>query len=172
MRQSWVPGASQRNRYSAPTMARAKAWGVRFRVAATIIPAGDADAGDYNVDISATVPESSAEFRFRITLERSSTFGFLGIAVVVLLIAFFFFRLLMRSVSKRGSYEAVEATAGGALAAGAPLALPGGRRALTALPQPTEQQDTRSEVEQRVVSMAQNQPEEVAQVVQAWLRDE
>ena len=57
-----------------------------LEVTATIIPADDTDAGDYNVDITSSVPESSAEFRFRITLERSSTFGFLGIAVIVLLV--------------------------------------------------------------------------------------
>ena len=118
---------------------------------------------------------TAAEAAFASEASQQQLLGYarMGLPVIVLLIAFFFFfRLLMRSVSKRVSYQATEATAGSALAAGAPIALPAGRRAAAALPQPTEQQDTRSEVEQRVTSMAQNQPDAVAQVVQAWLRDE
>ena len=117
---------------------------------------------------------TAAEAAFASEASQQQLLGYarMGLPAIVLLIAFFFFRLLMRSVSKRVSYQATEATAGSALAAGAPIALPAGRRAAAALPQPTEQQDTRSEVEQRVTSMAQNQPDAVAQVVQAWLRDE
>ena len=117
---------------------------------------------------------TAAEAAFASEASQQQLLGYarMALPVIVLLIAFFFFRLLMRSVSNRASYQAVEAVAGGALAAGAPLALPAGRRAPTALPQPTEQQETRSEVEQRVTTMAQSQPDAVAQVVQAWLRDE
>ena len=52
----------------------------------TVEPPGDAEGGDYNIDVAGTVPESTANFRFRVTIERSSAFGFLGIAVVVLVV--------------------------------------------------------------------------------------
>ena len=52
----------------------------------TVEPPGDAEGGDYNIDLSGTVPESTAMFRFRVTIERSSAFGFLGIAVIVLVV--------------------------------------------------------------------------------------
>ncbi len=52
----------------------------------TIEPPGDAEGGDYNIDLSGAVPESTAMFRFRVNIERSSAFGFLGIAVIVLVV--------------------------------------------------------------------------------------
>ncbi len=52
----------------------------------TVKPSGDAEGGDYNVDVSGSVPESATDFRFRVTVERSSAFGFIGIAVIVLLV--------------------------------------------------------------------------------------
>ena len=53
----------------------------------TIEAPGDAEGGDYNIDLSGAVPESTAMFRFRVTIERASAFGFLGIAVIVLVVA-------------------------------------------------------------------------------------
>ena len=50
-------------------------------------PPSDAEGGDYNIDVAGTVPESTANFRFRVTIERTSAFGFLGIAVIVLVVA-------------------------------------------------------------------------------------
>ena len=52
----------------------------------TVDPPSDAEGGDYNIDLIGTVPESTAMFRFRVTIERSSAFGFLGIAVIVLVV--------------------------------------------------------------------------------------
>ena len=52
----------------------------------TVEPPADVEGGDYNIDLLGTVPESSANFRFRVTIERSSAFGFLGIAVIVLVV--------------------------------------------------------------------------------------
>ena len=52
----------------------------------TVEPPSDADGGDYNIDVAGTVPESTANFRFRVTIERTSAFGFLGIAVIVLVV--------------------------------------------------------------------------------------
>ena len=52
----------------------------------TVEPPSDAEGGDYNIDVAGTVPESTANFRFRVTIERTSAFGFLGIAVIVLVV--------------------------------------------------------------------------------------
>ena len=53
----------------------------------TVTPPGDVEGGDYNIDVAGSVPESRADFRFRVTIERSSAFGFLGIAVILLVVA-------------------------------------------------------------------------------------
>ena len=57
-----------------------------LEITMTIDSASDTQAGDYNVDLKSSIEESVAEFRFRVTVERSSVFGFLGVAVIVFLV--------------------------------------------------------------------------------------
>ena len=52
----------------------------------TVEPPSDTEGGDYNIDVAGTVPESTANFRFRVTIERTSALGFLGIGVIVLVV--------------------------------------------------------------------------------------
>ena len=109
-----------------------------------------------------------AEAAFAASGSTDQILGYVRIAlpIVVLIVAFIFFRLLMRSVSKRG-YRVVGATQQ-ALPAGAAAALVAPQSA-AALPVPP---DRRSEVEERVTGLVNEQPERVAEVVQAWIRED
>ena len=92
----------------------------------------------------------------------------LGLPVVALLIAFFFFRMLMGSISRR-SYRVTDYD---------PDALPGGEAvlalqnaALRALPEPSPE-EMKSDLERQVSKLAENHPDTVAEVVQSWLRED
>ena len=119
------------------------------------------------------VAEAEAAFAAEASQQQLMGYARMGLPVVVLLIAFFFFRLLMGSVNKRAAYAV--AVTDGALAAALPAAsagaeLPAGGRLQALMPPPSE--ETRSQVETEVSRLAQERPDSVAEVVQAWLRDE
>jgi flagellar M-ring protein FliF len=102
----------------------------------------------------------------------------LALPLVALVLGFVFFRMLLKTVASHGpAYVASEWQP--ALPGGAAPALPGTaaaaleaatRRQAPALPPPPE--ENRSEVERQVQSLAQSRPDSVAEVVQAWLREE
>ena len=80
-----------------------------------------------------------------------------------------FFRLLMRSVGKRGyQVQAVGQPGLGGPRPSMAMAAPAGQPAIAAPPAPTKA----SEVEQRVTGLVAEQPGRVADVVQAWIRED
>ena len=115
------------------------------------------------------IEEAEAAFAASGSMDQILGYVRIALPIVVLIVAFIFFRLLMRSVSKRG-YRLMEAPQQ-ALAAGAGAAIaapqPAARAALA--PPPT---DHRSEVEERVTELVDQQPDRVADVVQAWIRED
>jgi len=108
------------------------------------------------------------------------TYVRMALPVVVLLIAFIFFRMLMGSISRRGGAYQVELAPefAGALAAGGGYALPSG--AIGQLPAGSAQhlmeapdpEEMKSDLEKQVTKLARNHPETVAEVVQSWLRED
>ena len=111
------------------------------------------------------IEEAEAAFAAESSSAQILSYVRLGLPVVVLLVAFIFFRLLMRSVGKRG-YQ-VQAVGQPALAA----PLPGMAMAAPAAIAPAAPAKT-SEVEQRVTGLVSEQPGRVADVVQAWIRED
>jgi len=113
------------------------------------------------------------------------TYARIALPVLVLLIAFFFFRMLMKSVSRR-SYQAggmqmeyagagVPALpAGGmtpALASGLGAMLPAGVPS-SILEDPPDPEEMKSDLERQVTKLAESHPDTVAEVVQSWLRED
>lgn len=91
----------------------------------------------------------------------------MGLPVLALIVGFVFFKLLMRSVSKRALYAA-EGAAPALGLGGAELALRAATQPALAPPEP----ERRSQVEEQIQSMAKSNPDSVAEVVQAWLRED
>lgn len=93
----------------------------------------------------------------------------MALPVVILIIGFIFFRLLMRSVTKR-SYRVAE---GDGEPPAVPVAFALAQVAATrALKAPDIDLGTRSELEIQVQRLATSHPETVAEVVQSWLRED
>ena len=125
------------------------------------------------------IEEAAAAFAADASTQQLFGYVRMALPVLVLLVAFVFFQLLMRSLNKRGNYRVVDASGGmlpagvaiggGELSAG-PVGLPAAR-AGAALPAP-EAEDIRSDVERQVTRMAEAHPGTVANVVQSWLREE
>ena len=138
----------------------------------------DADRGDTIVvsrlPFNRTVVED-AQAAFAAEASTAQILGYVRIAlpVLVLAVAFFFFRMLMRSVNAHSASRLVEAPQG-MLAApdgSMPVALPQARSGGVPL-QPPAPADMQSQVEQQVTKLAENSPDAVANVVQSWLREE
>ena len=116
----------------------------------------------------------AAEVSFEAVASSDTIVGYVRLAlpVVVLLIAFFFFRMLMASISRR-SYRVMDYDASG-LPAGfggeSAMTLPG-VTALRALPEP-DPEEMKSDLERQVSKLAENHPDTVAEVVQSWLRED
>lgn len=116
-----------------------------------------------------------AEAAFAAEASTAKLLGYVRLAlpVVVLAVAFFLFRMLMRSVSTRGAITvgqlapAAGGAGGGAGAAGA-IEAPG--RSGSLLPPPPT--DLTSEVEQQVSRLAETSPDTIANVVQSWVRED
>ena len=94
----------------------------------------------------------------------------MALPILLLIAAFIFFKLLMRSVNSR-SYRLIEAPQGALPAAG----MAGGSELPTAAPrrslQPPPEADELSEVQAAVAGLVRSQPDTVTDVVQAWLRE-
>ena len=95
----------------------------------------------------------------------------LGLPIVVLIVAFIFFRLLMRSVGKRSRYVLAEVPQAALAAGAAPQALPASAARGAALPAPSAE-PSQSELERQVTGFVTTQPQQVADVVQAWIRED
>src|SRR5690606_34670450 len=112
------------------------------------------------------IDEAAAAFEAGESGERLLSWVRLGLPVAVIIIGFIFFRLLMRSVDRRGYYEVVDGGPEGDEEMLHAIAAAGGPRALAAagtgagmrsLPGPDEIQ--RSELEVQVSRLATSHPE-------------
>ena len=114
-----------------------------------------------------------AQQAFAAEVSSQALFGYVRMAlpVLMLIVGFVFFRLLVRSVNKR-AVRAYDVGGGrpalGMAAAGGGMLDAAG--VLRALPQPEEVR--RSDLEVSIERMAHNNPESIAEVVQAWLRED
>ena len=132
-------------------------------------------------DRSVTVAAADA-FAAAEGTETILTYARIALPVLVLLIAFFFFRMLMKSISRR-EYQVNElpmeyatALAGGtvpALAGGTAVAgmLPAGTP-LALAEEPPDPEEMKSDLERQVTKLAESHPDTVAEVVQSWLRED
>jgi flagellar M-ring protein FliF len=139
----------------------------------------DADRGDTIVVSRLPFDRTAVADARAAFAEEASTAQILGyvriaLPVLVLAVAFFFFRMLMRSVNAHSAYRLVEAPQG-MLAApdgSMPVALPQARSGGAPLPPAPAPEDMQSQVEQQVTKLAETSPDTVANVVQSWLREE
>lgn len=139
----------------------------------------DTDRGDTIVvnrlpfDTSA-IDEALVAFEAEASNEQLFSYIRIGLPVGVLLVAFIFFRLLMRSVGQR-SYMVTDIPGGmqGALAAagGSQGALMQAQAPARVLPPPPPE-EIKSDMEIQVEKLASTHPETVTEVVQAWLRED
>lgn len=117
------------------------------------------------------IDEATAAFESAESTQQLLGYARIGLPVILLIVAFIFFRLLIRSIDSR-SYR-LAATPQGALSAGgtgaAGLSLPAAAQRPT-LPPPPERDEV-SEVQQAVSSLVTGQPETVTDIVQSWLRE-
>ena len=133
------------------------------------------------VPFDRTVVETAAEsFAAADGTQTIVTYARIALPVLVLLIAFFFFRMLMKSLSRRGyanelAMDYAALPAGGmtpALASGGTAAmLPAGTPA-PAIEEPPSPQEMKSDLERQVTKLAETHPDTVAEVVQSWLRED
>ena len=109
-----------------------------------------------------------AELAFAAESSSGQILGYvrLGLPIVVLIVAFIFFRLLMRSVGKRSRYVLAEVPQAALAAGAAPQALPASAARGAALPAPSAE-PSQSELERQVTGFVTTQPQQVADVVQA-----
>lgn len=120
----------------------------------------------------AAVEEAAASFEAAQGSETIITYVRLGLPVLVLLIAFFFFRMLMRSISRRGGYQVSDFGEYPALAGGMTPALAGGRAAVQMIEEAPSPEEMKSDLERQVTKLAESHPDTVAEVVQSWLRED
>ncbi|MEX2446431.1 MAG: flagellar basal-body MS-ring/collar protein FliF [Dehalococcoidia bacterium] len=119
------------------------------------------------------IDEAAEAFASEASRQELLTYVRMALPFVLLLLAFVFFRLLIRSVSKRAVRAYEVAPDGLTLArgsAGGSLGFP--EQGLHALPAPVSDEIKRSDLEVSVLGMAHSNPETVAEVVQSWLREE
>ena len=117
--------------------------------------------------------------------EMILTYARIALPIIVLLVAFFFFRMLMKSLSRRGGYQYASelpmeyAGAGAAaLPAGIPPALASGLGGMLPAGVPVgedqmpDPEEMKSDLERQVTKLAESHPDTVAEVVQSWLRED
>lgn len=122
-----------------------------------------------------TLEQAQSAFASESATDKYISYGRLALPVVALVIGFVFFKMLLGAVRPYAPQVAtVRSLNTGAnalaLASDEPAGLPAGRRP-AALPLPPPE-DPKSDVERHVQALAQTRPEAVAEVVQAWLREE
>ncbi|MEZ4502241.1 MAG: flagellar basal-body MS-ring/collar protein FliF [Dehalococcoidia bacterium] len=136
----------------------------------------DSERGDQIVvsrlPFDRTVADAAAEaFASDASQNQLLSYARMALPVVALIVGFIFFRLLVRSVSRRGTYTSADMSGGAMALGGGPVAQALG--AVAAKPSlPSPEPERRSEVESQVQAMAKNNPDSVAEVVQAWLRED
>lgn len=120
----------------------------------------------------AALDAATAAFAADGSLDQIITYARMALPVLLIIFGFIFFRLLMRSVTKR-AYRISEPELGedGLPAPTAAVALAQVASAARMLPVPDEM-STRSDLEIQVQRMATSHPETVAEVVQSWLRED
>lgn len=111
-------------------------------------------------------------------VQRLTGYLRLGLPLPIMLIGFMVFRRMVRSVTAR-SYRVIQPLPSLATAGGGTLALGAGgedsavvQAAVRTLPELRAPDEQRSEIEERVANFATAQPQAVADVVQAWLKEE
>lgn len=118
--------------------------------------------------------EAAAEaFAADAATDQIFTYARMALPVIVLIVAFFIFRYMTKSLDRRSGYvvyedeedEEYEALEGPRTAG----ALPSAPR-LQALPEAPTPAAQRTEVEKQVTKLAEGHPESVAEVIQAWMR--
>lgn len=149
----------------------------------------DADRGDAivmsRVPFDRTIVDTAAtSFAAAEGTQTILTYARIALPVIVLLVAFFFFRMLMKSISRRGhqyaempmEYSAALAAGGGmapalASAGGGAAMLPPGMPAAM-MEEPPSPDEMKSDLERQVTKLAEAHPDTVAEVVQSWLRED
>jgi flagellar biosynthesis/type III secretory pathway M-ring protein FliF/YscJ len=139
----------------------------------------DADRGDAivmsRVPFDRTVIAAATEsFAAAEGSQTILTYARIALPVIVLLVAFFFFRMLMKSVSRRGYAMSDMPDYGMALPAGMGAMggmLPAGA-AVAMLEEPPTPDEMKSDLERQVNKLAESHPDTVAEVVQSWLRED
>lgn len=146
----------------------------------------DADRGDQivmsRVPFSREIVDNAAtSFAAAEGTQTILTYARIALPVVVLLVAFFFFRMLMKSLSRRG-VQTVEMPAEYALPSGGgmtPALASGGIAAMLppgmpvpAMEEPPTPDEMKSDLERQVTKLAESHPDTVAEVVQSWLRED
>jgi len=123
----------------------------------------------------ATLEQAQEAFASESTVDTYLGYGRLALPLVALVVGFVLFRMMLGALAATVPASASVATVGSlagangrALTGAVPAELPA-RPLQPALPAPEE---NRSEVERHVQTLAQGRPEAVAEVVQAWLREE
>jgi uncharacterized membrane protein len=72
--------------YSPSSTIASIAAGQSQTITATIVPSNDAIAGDYVVTYSASATDANGSVQIRMTIETSPLFGFVGLALIVLVL--------------------------------------------------------------------------------------
>jgi flagellar M-ring protein FliF len=137
----------------------------------------EADRGDQIVVTQlafdrTALDQAVAAFEAEAASEQLLGYARLGLPLLLLIVAFIFVRLLIRSLTR----HAVQVTdvythpQFAPVGAGAPAMLGEATAALRALPSPEESR--RTALEDSVSSMATSSPDTVAEVVQSWLRED
>jgi flagellar M-ring protein FliF len=118
--------------------------------------------------------QAQSAFAAESSTDKYLGYGRLALPVVALLIGFIFFKMLLGAIKpyapQVATARAVETAAAAPSIAAAPEPPPLPTRRSAALLPPPE--DPKSDVERHVQALAQTRPEAVAEVVQAWLREE
>jgi flagellar M-ring protein FliF len=126
--------------------------------------------------------DAAAAFDSEASASQILTYARIGLPIALLVVAFIFFRLLLRSVSRRmvvreiGPAELAQAGAYGALAAPGAAGIGNIQAQLARTGAPAGSlpsiDDQRSEMEQQVSKIAKDHPDTVAGVVQSWMRED
>lgn len=148
----------------------------------------DVERGDQmvmsRIPFDRTVVESAVtSFEAAEGTQTILTYARIALPVIVLLVAFFFFRMLMKSLSRRShqpelgmEYAALAAGDGApgmtpALAGGMAAMLPPGMP-VPMMEDPPSPEEMKSDLERQVTKLAESHPDTVAEVVQSWLRED
>ncbi len=123
----------------------------------------------------ATLEQAQAALASESSFDTYLGYGRLAVPLVALALGFVLFRMMLGALAGTAPISVATVGAGLTAANGRALASAGGMPELAARPAPVAlaaPEENRSEVERHVQTLAQGRPEAVAEVVQAWLREE